>query len=217
MERGCENGLFKANRFGEIVLAEATEVNTEVNTPTVDTFRDLDPHDGTKTPTLPDTAQVSFASTVHLREVPGEAEDGAIRQVMFPSISELPSFRLGDEISASEVPLSLLGETYDNPIPTIEEGEDHSGCGEDSPAMSEGGSPGPPARRLRLGESDWSWTVDLELSSPEGGSTLEDQPAERNEEDLSKLRLVKQSFSSSFGSSFSNRERSVSANPDVAI
>ena len=31
LQRGCENGLFRQNRFGDIVLAEATEVDTEVN------------------------------------------------------------------------------------------------------------------------------------------------------------------------------------------
>ena len=160
LERGCENGLFRTNRLGEIVLAKATEVNTEeVKIPTGDTLPDLDPK-------------------------------------------------------------------YDNPIPTIESHEDnYSGYGEGvktptarSPAISEDGSSGDPARRLRQasrGESDWSWTVALEFSSPESGSMHEDRPAKSNKEDLSKLRLVKQTFSSSSGSSFSNRERGVSTNPDV--
>lgn len=201
LERGCENGLFRANRSGEIVVAEATEVNTEVNTPTGDTSPDLGPDDGTKIPTIPDTTSALLASTIRLGDVPG------------------------DEISASEVPSSFLRETYDNPIPTIEAHEDNSGCGEGlktptahSPAISEGGSSEPPARRLRIsshGGSDWSWTVALEISSPEGGSTLEDQPAESNKEGLSKLRIVKQAFSSSSGSSFSNRETEISAHPDV--
>ena len=213
LERGCENGLFRVNRFGGIVLAEATEVNTEVNTPTGATFPDSDP-DGTKTPTIPDTTNIPFASTIRLGEVPGDAGDGTIPQLTFPSISKLPSFSLGDEILASEFPLPFLGETYDNPIPTIEVHEDNSRCSEGrktptarSPAISEGGSSGPPARRLRLSShngSDWSWTVALEISSPEGSSTLEDQPAGSNKEDLSKLCLVKQTFSISSGSSFSN-------------
>ena len=224
LERGCENGLFRVNRFGDIVLAEATEVNTEVNTSTDATFPAFDPNE-TKTSTIPNTTNVSFASTIRLEEVPGDTEDRAIPQLTFPSISELPSFSLGDEISASEFPFSFLGETYDNPIPTIEVHEDNSRCSEGvktptarSPAISEGGSSGPPARRLRLsshGGSDWSWTVALEISSPEGGSTLEYQPAGSNREDLSKLCLVKQTFSSSSESSFSNRERGVSAKPDV--
>ena len=225
LERGCENGLFRANRSGEIVLAEATEVNTEVNTPTGDTVPDLDPHDGQKTPTLPDTTGASLAPTIRHGNVAGDAEDRAIQQSKFPSTSERPSFPLGDEISASQVPFSFLGETYVDSIPTIEVREDYSGCDEGaktptahSPVISEGGSSGPPARRQRLsshGGSDWSYTVALEISSPESGSTLEDQLAESNKTDLSKLRVVKQTFSSSSGSSFSNQEREVSANPDV--
>lgn len=59
-----------------------------------------------------------MVSTIRLGDVPGDPEDGAISQLMFSSISEWPSFPLGDEISAPEVPLSFLGEIYDNPIPT---------------------------------------------------------------------------------------------------
>ncbi|MCJ1308056.1 hypothetical protein MMC25_001706 [Agyrium rufum] len=46
LERGYENGLFRTDRSGEIVFAEATEVATEVNTPIGDTSPVFDPNDG---------------------------------------------------------------------------------------------------------------------------------------------------------------------------
>lgn len=205
-------------------------MNTEVNTPAGLSFPDFGLDDGAKTPTLQSSlfggpANVSLFSTMHPGEIPRDPQDGAILQLTFPSIADLSALPLNDEISASAFPLSFLGETCDNPIPTIEVHEDNSGCGEGertpkghSPSTSEGDSLGRSARRLKISShnaSEWSWTVDLECSSSEGGFALEGQPTRGNKEDLSKLRINKGSFFSDFRSSFSSQERGGSTNPDV--
>lgn len=226
LERGCENGLFRKNRFGNIVLADATEVNT----PAVSCFPNFGLDDGEKTPKpqspLRDgPTNVSFLSTLRLDVILGNTDDGAALELPFPSLPNLPDFALDDEVSATQIPLSFLGETWDIPIPTIEVSEEDLGCGEGermpedhSPSTPEGDSSGRPARRLKVSSinvSDWSWTVGLEHSSSEGGSALEGQPTGSSKEDLSKLRIKKDTFSSDLESSLASEGRGVSTNPDV--
>ncbi|KAL8710167.1 MAG: hypothetical protein Q9220_005250 [cf. Caloplaca sp. 1 TL-2023] len=195
LERGCENGLFSKDRLGGIVLAGATEVPTAVHTPTRASLPKADLYER-KTPTNPNTADLSFTSLIRLAQGPSDAVDGTIPQGMFPFIPELPSFS-----------------TYDNLITTNQahENDSHGSASTQTPtaysqATFQSDSPGPPARRLKQSsqnESDWSWTVALEVSSQESNSTSQGQPARRNKEDLSKLRVTKQTFSSSCGSSLS--------------
>lgn len=194
LKRGCKNGLFRENRIGNIVLADVTEVNTEVNTPVGPSFLDLGLDDGAKTPTVQlslvgGPANVSLLSTIRPGESPGDAVNGAIRQMTFPSISNLPAFPPDDDVSASAFPSTFLGETYDDPIRTIELPEEYLGCVEGegtraghSPSTSEGDSSERPMRRLKVSShnaSEWSWTVALECSSSEGSFVLEDQPTKK--------------------------------------
>ncbi|KAL8933114.1 MAG: hypothetical protein Q9216_006520 [Gyalolechia sp. 2 TL-2023] len=226
LKRGCENGLFRENRFGDIVLAEATEVHTPANS----WFPNFGLGDGEKTPKpqspLCDSANnVSFLCSLRLEEILGNTDDGAALQVTFPSLPDLPNFALDDEVSAPEILISFLGETRDNPIPTIESSEENLGCGKGermpmdrSLSTPEGDSSGRPARRLKVSStnaSDWSWTVGLEYSSSEGGITLEDQPTRGSKEDLSKLRITKDTFSGDLENSFASRGRGGSTSPDV--
>lgn len=175
LKRGCENGLFRENRFGDIVLTEATEINT----PAGSFFPNFGLNDGAKKPTL----QSSLSG--------GPANDW---------------------------------ETYDSLIPTTELPDESSGRDEGertptghSPSTSENARSGRPACQQKVSSpntSEWSWTVGLEYSS-ESGSALEGQPTNGNKEDLSKLRIKKDVFSSDSESSFSSRERKDSANPDL--
>lgn len=121
LKRGCENGLLRENRFGDIVLA--TEVNTEVNTPASFSSFKFDLDDGEKTPKTRSLlsgcmADVLLPSTIRLEEIPADTEDRATPQSSFPSFPELPETALGDELPALEVPLSFLGEIHENTIPT---------------------------------------------------------------------------------------------------
>ena len=115
-------------------------------------------------------------------------------------------------LSGGPAPFSFLEETYDNPIPTIELAEENSGYhdGERTPkghssSTFEGDCLRRPARRLKVSPhntSEWSWTVGLNSFASEGRLTLEDQSTKSDNEDLSKLLIRKDVFSSDFGGSF---------------
>lgn len=200
LKRGCENGLFKQNRFGDIVVADVTEV------------QDFALDDGATTPTLA-PADFSLPPTLRLERVLSDVKDGSVPRLTSPSISGLQGFPLDDEVLASKTPLSFLGETGDVPIPSIQLPEEISGGAEGertptahSPSISEGESSERPTCRLKVSSpnpSEWSLTIGLECSSSEGSFSLEDEPKKGNKEDLSKLRIKKDTFSDSLGSSFS--------------
>ena len=174
LQRGCENGLFKQNRLGDIVLAEATDVDTEVNTlaglPALGKTLDK----GAKTPTpksplLGDPANVSLLSTTRLGEISGDDEDKTVPHPTSSSISDLLAF-----------PASAIH----NPIPTSGLPEHISGCreGEETPtahsrSTSESQRSRRPARRLKVSSGNVSespWTIGPECSSFESGLPLDD-------------------------------------------
>ncbi|KAL8903753.1 MAG: hypothetical protein Q9207_003713 [Kuettlingeria erythrocarpa] len=137
LKRGCENGLFKENRLGDIVLAEATEVNTEANTPACFiSLSESSLSDGEKTPKprsplYGDPDNVALPFTIQLEEIPANSENVIAPQLSFLSFLELPKVASGHEVSASEMPLSFLGEIYGNPIPTAELPEEIPGDAQD--------------------------------------------------------------------------------------
>ena len=225
LKKGCENGLFREDRLGNIVLAETTEANT---TPSSSFVPDFGQNDGAKTPTLQSSlhggpVNISLFSSLRAEQIPDNAKNGSTPQLTFPSISNLSAFALEDKISASEIPLSFPGETYNNLIPTTGfpdeiSGRDEGGRTPSGHSLSTSGndSSGRPTRRQKVlspNTSEWSWTVGLEYSSPEDSFAREDHPTKGNQEDLSKLRIRKDVFASDSERSFSSREREGSANP----
>ncbi len=230
LKRGCENGLFRENRHGDIVLAEATELNTEVNTPASFSFNtSLDDEDEPSDPvsrSSTDLAKISVPLTVSLREILANTEDQPTTQRKFHSFPDstestsdngvsafgLPSSTHESLIPEAQAPPEIPSDTQDNNpcdmvVPTVEYPEKGGkGAMTQTSSNFENNSSSPPAHTVVASASnasnDWSQTIGLEFSSSECGFPLGDMPTENEEKVLSKLRIKKDKFSSDMENSF---------------